>query len=76
MQVEDQWSQFQQRGKIHQKILEYRIPSLEAERLLGQSQKCIEQVSQSLAEGDYSETVWATLQVSANINSFYLIYLQ
>lgn len=64
VQVEDKWAEYKQKGKVHQKVLEYRIPALEADRLLNQSQQCVQQISQSLADGDYDSELWALLQVS------------
>lgn len=64
VQVVDQWSGFKQKGKHHQKVLEYRIPSLEANKLMGQSQQCLHDISQSLAEGEYDDKLWQLLHVS------------
>ena len=45
-------------------MLEYRIPSLEANKLMEQSQQCLHDISQSLAEGENDDKLWQLLQVN------------
>lgn len=69
-QAQQQWAEFEQRGHVHQKVLEYRIPALEADRLMEKAEQCIADIKVSLVEGEKDERLWQQLQVRFDFGDF------
>jgi len=58
------WNEFKERGKIHQKVLEYRIPAENLNSVLSKAEGYLADVTTGLAAGQQDENLWLILQVS------------